>query len=146
MEALREAGMADSVTVTSAGTGDWHLGQGADHRAKSVAAAAGLSLNTHQARQFTAEDFAINDLVLALDYSHLQDLQAIAPSQADAEKVRLFREFDGVAAADADLEVADPYYGDRRDFEITLEQVQQAARGVVEYVRQELGARTRAGA
>jgi protein-tyrosine phosphatase len=44
-------------------------------------------------------------------------------------------------ADEAELDVEDPWYGDRTDFEATLEQVEAAADGIVAFVRQELGAR-----
>ena len=33
---ISERGLADEVRVTSAGTGDWHAGEGADKRANRV--------------------------------------------------------------------------------------------------------------
>lgn len=136
-EAFTRAGLGN-VQVKSAGTGSWHIGEGADHRAREVAAEAGLNLSSHRANQFQIEDFAHTDLVLALDYSHYTDLRRMAPTDEDADKVQLIRAFDPQAAADEDLEVADPYYGDYRDFEIALEQIQSASAGVVEFVRAQL--------
>ncbi|MPV50602.1 MULTISPECIES: low molecular weight protein-tyrosine-phosphatase [unclassified Pseudactinotalea] len=134
-EAVASAGLADHVRVVSAGTGDWHVGDGADHRAAAVMADHGMSLAEHHAAQFTAADFARVDLVLALDAGHETYLRRLAPSPADRDKVRLLRSFDPVSVADDDLEVADPYFGDRRDFEITYEQLRAAVPGILEHVR-----------
>lgn len=140
-DAIDRAGLADRVRVVSAGTGDWHVGDGADHRASAVMGTHGLSLSEHQASQFTSADFATTDLVLALDLGHERHLQRLAPTLADREKVRLLRSFDPVSVADDDLEIADPYFGDRRDFEITFEQLRAAVPGIVDYVRDALALR-----
>lgn len=138
--ALEEAGL-DDVVVQSAGTGDWHVGGGADHRAEDVIARRGLDLTGHRAAQFTRSHFDDVDLILALDESHLRALRTLAPTEADREKVRLLRSFDPEAVAADDLEVNDPYYGDYRDFEITYENLEAATPGVVDFVRSELASR-----
>jgi protein-tyrosine phosphatase len=140
-DALEQAGLTDRVSVCSAGTGSWHLGEGADHRASAVARSHGLDLREHAAAVFTPDHFAQVDLVLALDTGHLRSLQQLAPDDDSRDKVRLLRSFDPESVADEDLEVADPYYGDRRDFEITFDQVVAAAPGVVRYVSEQLAVR-----
>lgn len=136
-DALTRAGL-ENVSVCSAGTGAWHLGEGADHRAEAVARTHHLDLGGHRAAVFEPDHFADVDLVLALDTGHLRALRALAPDEASLDKIRLLRSFDPDAVAEDDLDVADPYYGDRRDFEITFDQVIAATPGVVEHVRAQL--------
>jgi protein-tyrosine phosphatase len=109
------AGLADEVEVTSAGTGDWHVGAAADRRARAALRTRGYP-DEHRARQFTAADFADVDLVLAMDGHNLRDLRRLAAA-ADLDNIRLF---DGTA------EVPDPYYGDRSDFDAVLDQIEAA--------------------
>ncbi|MGC0141774.1 MULTISPECIES: low molecular weight protein-tyrosine-phosphatase [unclassified Pseudactinotalea] len=137
-EAFSEAGLDDRVQVGSAGTGDWHLGHDMDHRARAVLEGAGHSFPVHSARQFLAEAFTDSDLILAADVGHYRDLVAMAPDEQAAERVHLFRSFDEQARVDADLNLADPYYGDERDFTLTYQAVTAAVPGVVEYVRGQL--------
>ncbi len=136
-DALARAGV-DDVAVESAGTGDWHVGGGADHRAEKVIARNGLDLAGHVVRQFSPDDFDRVDLILALDQSHLRTLRSLAPDDAAMEKIRLLRSFDPEAVAEGDLDVNDPYYGDYQDFEITFDNITAAAPGVVEFVRSEV--------
>lgn len=136
--ALEQAGLGREVVVESAGTGDWHIGGGADWRAVDAVAANGLDLGGHVARQFAADDFERVDLVLAMDSAHVQTLNALAPDAASRVKVRLLRSFDPDAD---DLEVADPYFGDRAGFEVTFADISAALPGVVEFVRTEVSAR-----
>ncbi|TDE98943.1 low molecular weight phosphotyrosine protein phosphatase [Occultella glacieicola] len=134
-DAIADAGLTDAVRVFSAGTGDWHLGEDADHRALSVLTENGHTLTDHRARRFAPPDFADADLILALDQSHVDALRRLTPDPAAQEKVRLLRSFD---ADREDDEVADPYYGDRRDFEVSYAQISAAAPGVVAHVRERL--------
>lgn len=136
-DALARAGV-ENVSVCSAGTGSWHLGEGADHRAEAVARSYHLHLGAHRAQVFAPDHFDDVDLVLALDSGHLRALRSLAPDERSRAKVRLLRSFDPEAVSDGELDVADPYYGDRRDFEITFEQVLAAAPGVVDYVRERI--------
>ncbi|GAB2609542.1 hypothetical protein GCM10027067_21330 [Pseudactinotalea suaedae] len=87
---------------------------------------------------FAPDHFARVDLVLALDSGHLRSLRDLAPDDAARDKIRLIRSFDPESVADGDLEVADPYYGDKRDFEIAYHQLVAAAAGIVEHVEHQL--------
>lgn len=129
---VEEAGLADAVDVDSAGTGGWYEGYPADPRTVAVLEDHGYDPD-HTARRFRASWFPALDLVIALDEGHLRDLRALAPTPADAAKVRLLRAYD--PAAD-DLDVPDPYYGGTEDFEECLEMVEAASEGLLAAVRE----------
>jgi protein-tyrosine phosphatase len=129
---VEDAGLAGSVEVDSAGTGAWHLGDGADPRAVDVLRSSGYDGSAHRARAFAADWFADRDLVVALDRGHLRTLTATARDETERGKVRLLRSFDPDAPPQAD--VADPYYGDARDFAEVLDQVERACRGLLDEV------------
>ncbi|MET7639307.1 low molecular weight protein-tyrosine-phosphatase [Streptomyces sp. NPDC005438] len=130
----REAGV--EVDVSSAGTGGWHVGEDADPRTLAVLESSGYSLD-HQARQFGADWFQDHDLVVALDLGHLRELRRMAPTPADAERVRLLREFEAAPSED-DCEVPDPYYGGQEGFEECLAMIEGAVPGLLEEVRRRL--------
>ncbi|MEU6877603.1 low molecular weight protein-tyrosine-phosphatase [Streptomyces sp. NPDC046712] len=129
---VEEAGLAHAVEVDSAGTGGWYEGYPADPRTVAVLEDHGYDPD-HTARRFRASWFPALDLVIALDEGHLRDLRALAPTPADAAKVRLLRAYD--PAADA-LDVPDPYYGGTEDFEECLEMVEAASEGLLAAVRE----------
>src|SRR5699024_11345093 len=52
-DAFDRAGL-ENVVIESAGTGDWHVGGGADHRAEEIIADNGLDLSGHRRRSSTA--------------------------------------------------------------------------------------------
>lgn len=108
---LRRRGLADAVRVTSAGTGNWHVGECADERASEVLRAHGYPTE-HRATQVDTNHLAA-DLVVALGRNHLRMLRELG---VDGARVRMLRSFDPRSGAHA-LDVEDPYYGDAQDFE-----------------------------
>jgi protein-tyrosine phosphatase len=138
-EKLRRAGLADRVVVDSAGTGNWHVGAGADERAVETLRAHGYDGATHVARQFDPSWFAERDLVVALDGKNLQSLRWLVPPDQSHELVRL-RSFDP-ASQGGDLDVPDPYYDGPESFEAVLGLVEAACDGLLAHVRAELDGR-----
>ncbi|MFS8203214.1 low molecular weight protein-tyrosine-phosphatase (plasmid) [Streptomyces sp. CWNU-52B] len=133
---VADAGLDGLVEVDSAGTGGWHEGDGADPRTVSVLETNGYE-SGHAARRFRPGWFSALDLVIALDAGHLSDLRRLAPTPADAGKVRLLRSYDPAAAGD-DLDVPDPYYGGMDGFEECLEMVEAASSGLLASVREQV--------
>ena len=131
---VEDAGLADRISVESAGTGAWHAGEPPDRRATLAARRRGIGLEG-AARQVTPEDFRDFDLLIAMDRSNLRDLLAVAPDEDAADKVRLLREFDPTSAGAPDLDVPDPYYGGDRGFETVLDMVEAACRGLLDDLR-----------
>lgn len=71
--------------VESAGTGDWHIGEPPDPRARAVAARHGIDISAYQARQVTAADFTRFTHIVALDHDNLTNLRRLAPADATAD-------------------------------------------------------------
>lgn len=123
-----QAGRAEAFHIESAGLGAWHVGEPPDRRAQQTAQAHGVTL-TGRARQLRGGDFQRFDLLLAVDEEVYGGLLARAPNAAEQHKVRYLRGFDPQAGGD--LEVPDPYYGDRADFERVYQLVERAGRGLL---------------
>lgn len=124
---VEEHGLAGRVVSASAGTGDWHVGERADHRTIAALARRGYDGTQHRARQFTQPDLASYDLVVALDRSHERILRQWAPDEDSDGKVVLLMDF----SADTDvLDVPDPYYADDRVFDDVLGMIESASRGL----------------
>lgn len=123
-------GLADALTIDSAGTGDWNVGRPPDPRAAAAAARRGLTL-TGRARQVRPEDFERFDLMLAADRANVRDLRAIAPGTGGAARIELLRSFDPRSAADDELELPDPYWGGDDGFEQVLDLIELACAGLV---------------
>ena len=134
---VAQAGLGDRIEIDSAGTGDWHVGDPPDRRARAVGQARGIPLSG-TARQFTADDFDRYDHVIAMDRANRDELLNMARTPADRSKVRLLRSFDPLATPDAD--VPDPYYGGPRGFDEVFDICDRACRGLLEHLRQAHGA------
>lgn len=132
------AGLSRDVVVDSAGTGAWHVGEGADPRALTTLQAAGYDLS-HSARRFEPEWLERSQLILAMDRDNYDALVALAERHdVVPEHVRLLRSFDPSAAPGA--EVPDPYYGGADGFADVLAMIERAAQGVVAHVTADLHA------
>ncbi|WP_296268764.1 low molecular weight protein-tyrosine-phosphatase [Pseudomonas sp. UBA6562] len=123
---LQHAGLADRVEVASAGTGDWHVGQGPDERTCRAALARGYDLSRQRAQQVTPAHFADYDLVLAMDSSNLRDLQALRPGTAKGELDLFLRRY-GARVDD----VPDPYHGGADGFEQVLDLIEDACQALL---------------
>lgn len=113
--ALRDAAMRAGValTVRSAGTGGWHVGNPPDARMRAAGTQAGLAVDGEAAR-VTREDLDDADLVVAMDRSNLADLERLATAAGIDTPIILFRDLD--PDADPGAEVPDPYYGGPEGF------------------------------
>jgi low molecular weight protein-tyrosine phosphatase len=129
---LRRRGLGDAVRVTSAGTGNWHVGSRADDRATRVLQAHGYPTD-HRAAQLDDEHLAA-DLVVALGRNHARALRQLG---VDADRIRILRSFDPCSGAYA-LDVDDPYYGDAHDFEDVLAVIEAALPGLHDWVDERL--------
>lgn len=133
---VEREGLESKIFVSSAGVGDWHIGELPDARMMQTARKNGLQL-TSRARQFQAEDFHNTDLILAMDESNLSALEQMSPSLDAREKLRLFRSFDQENRGD--LNVPDPYYGGAGGFDHVFEIVQRTCPGVLQFIKDRSG-------
>lgn len=133
----RAMGWSELLDVDSAGTADYHVGKAPDARAVRYAHERGYDLSLLRARQVTDEDFVRCDLILAMDRHNLNALKLQAASVAGARaELDLLLNYD---ASSAGLEVPDPYYGDRPEFERVLDLVEGASDGLLRHVLERLG-------
>lgn len=128
-------GLADVVRVSSAGTGGWHAGDGADHRAVRVLRDRGYP-TAHRAAQ-VRDDHLSADLVVALGRNHLRMLTDLG---VEADRLRMLRSFDPRSGAHA-LDVEDPYYGGHADFVEAFEVIEAALPGLHDWVDDRLADR-----
>jgi protein-tyrosine phosphatase len=132
---LAEAGLAGKVIVDSAGTGDWHVGQGMNPPARAQLERRGYDGSAHRARQFDASWLAERDLVLAMDASNYATLRRRARGDA-RDRIRLFGDIAGFDGAD----VPDPYGGGPEEFARVLDMLETGMAQLVEQLRTEIGA------
>lgn len=132
---VRESGLDAHIAIDSAGTGNWHVGEGRDARSAAVGRSRGIPLGG-KARQFVRTDFARFDYVLAMDRQNHRDLLRLAPDAAARDKIHLLRSFD--TSADHD-EVPDPYFGGPEGFDHVFDVCEAACRGLLAFLRKTHG-------
>jgi protein-tyrosine phosphatase len=130
---ITAAGLAGKVVVDSAGTGDWHIGEAMDHRARAELARRGHDGDGHESRQIQPDWLDGYDLLLAMDRSNLAALRAMARGRPDLSgRIAMLRAFDPAAPDGA--EVPDPYYGGPEDYSDVYDLVDAAAKGLVSHL------------
>ena len=132
---LREQGLEDAVEVDSAGTGDWHAGAPPDARATAAAARARRDARRAPRGMVAPRDFEDYDLILAADRSNLRDLRGGRPDAARARACTCCASSTRTSEGAPDLDVPDPYYGERDGFERVLDLVEAACRGLLDDLR-----------
>lgn len=125
---IAERGLAADVRVSSAGTGGWHAGAGADERAVRVLRARGYP-GDHVAAQVN-EDHLGADLVVALGRNHQRILADLG---VHPDRLRMLRSFDPRSGTHPP-DVEDPYYGGDADFEVTFTVIEAALPGLHAWV------------
>ncbi len=126
-----DAGLSKRIEVDSAGTAGWHQGRAADPRTVAAALKRGFDLSALRARQVLKSDFNDFDYILAMDSNNLQDLKDIVSANFKGH-LGLFLEF---GSQKKYTEVPDPYHGGEEGFELVLDLVEDAAKGLLLHIR-----------
>ncbi|WP_228851995.1 low molecular weight protein-tyrosine-phosphatase [Aegicerativicinus sediminis] len=108
--------------VDSAGTANYHVGDLPDQRSIEVARNNGLDITDQRGRQFKVRDFDDFDHIYVMDQSNYADVIYLARNEDDRNKVKLILE---ELYPNSGTEVADPYYGGRKGFDIVFQQLDE---------------------
>ena len=128
---IADAGLSGKITVDSAGTHDYHVGEPPDTRAVEAAARRGYDLSELRARKFLREDFQRFDLVLAMDCDNHRILARLAQPSA-GHRLRMMMEY---SSRFPQSDVPDPYYGGPDGFDRVLDMLEDAAQGLLAELR-----------
>ncbi len=114
------------LTIDSAGTGRWHVGEPPCPPMIDAAARRGYDISGLRARQITPADFTRFDLIIGMDGDNIRDIERIRPDGAETE-VCLFTDFAPQIGAD---HIPDAYY--TRDYEGALDLIETCADGLLQ--------------
>jgi protein-tyrosine phosphatase len=131
-EVLARSGFAGAVSVESAGTGDWHVGERMFGPAGAELARRGYDGSGHRARQILPSWLPRYDLVVGMDRANVAALRRMAPDSGSAGRIRLLRTFDpGMGPGDPyQGEVPDPYDGSPEDYALAFDLILAATTGL----------------
>jgi protein-tyrosine phosphatase len=129
---LRESHLEDKVDVASAGTHGYHIGEAPDQRTQRAASRRGYDLSSIRARKIAPQDLDYFDLILAMDRNSLEALHLVCPPER-TERLGLFMDY---SKNFEDDEVPDPYYGLGQGFDLVLDMVEDATKGLIDLVKE----------
>ena len=127
---VEQENLESQISIDSAGTHAYHVGNPPDGRAQDAALKRNINLSKQRARRVEVEDFTTFDYVISMDQSNKEDLLSICPTDYE-DRVHLFLDF----ANSEETEVPDPYYGQGRGFEIVLNLVEDASEGLLKHIQ-----------
>lgn len=127
---LKQRGLAQDFVIDSAGTHSYHVGSPPDRRSMRAARQRGIEMAHLRARQVVAADFDRFDWLVVMDQNNLASLQAMFPD-AQLQKIHAMMDF---ATEASHAEVPDPYYGGDHGFELVLDLLADASKGLLEFV------------
>lgn len=122
--------------VDSAGTGAWHVGNPPDPRSRAIAKSHGLDIDHQRAQKVTSDMIKQYDLVLAMDRKNYADLQQMASSEVELQKIKLLLDYVGLAQENGP-DVFDPYWDDN-GFEGVYQLIKAAAARLVAHYKEEV--------
>ncbi len=128
---VNEAGLAESISVDSAGTANWHQGRAPDARTIAAAKKRNIDLSPLRARQLQKSDFIEFDYILGMDAVNLADINAMKPAGYKGYTGLLL----AFGAQKSYREVPDPYHGGAEGFELVLDLVDDAAKGLLNKIK-----------
>ena len=128
---VEQNNLQNLISIDSAGTHAYHVGNSPDKRAQEAALKRSIDLSNQRARRVSADDFSIFDYIIAMDESNMEDLLSICPAGYE-DRLHLLLAF----SESEQSEVPDPYYGQGRGFEIVLNLVEDASEGLLQHIRE----------
>lgn len=128
---VRKKGKEGQFVIDSAGTSAWHAGEKADPRMRKHARKRGIDI-TSISRQFEVEDFDRFDFIVAMDQENMGELKKLARGQKDLDKLHMMTSFSKKFNYD---QVPDPYYGGDDGFELVLDLLEDAGKGLYHYLK-----------
>lgn len=129
---LRSMLPAEEFEIDSAGTGGHHTGESPDERSQQVARNNGVEISHLRARKIKATDLQAFDYIFVMDKNNYQDVHSLCSSSNEFEKIHFLR--DGLSQKKG-LELSDPYYGTKKDFEKMYQQIQEACLQIVKELK-----------
>ena len=136
-------GLADKVNVESSGVSDEEYGNPIDRRAVKVLKERGYELPAHHfAHRITRDEIERTDLFLPMTASHMRALLRMLPAGKRAE-VHMYRSFDPnlpkpKPGREDQIDLVDPWYGGKHEFEVAIDQIEEVAPYIVDWVAKQL--------
>ncbi len=123
-----------NITIDSAGTSNYHIGEHPDSRTIANARKHGVDVSKLKARQFSEKDFDDFDIIFVMDSSNYADVVSLARNEKDKNKVELIL---NRSYPNTNMSVPDPYFGGEQGFENVFILLDKACDIIVESFKNE---------
>ena len=127
---INERGLGHCYDLDSAGTHSYHVGAKPDQRSRQAARQRGIQMDHLRARQVVASDFQRFDHLIVMDEANRRELHRMFPGE-DHSKVNSMMFY---APDAAHSEVPDPYYGGADGFDLVLDLLETASKGLLAHL------------
>ncbi len=131
---VEKEGLSGKVACDSAGTISAHSGEPADMRMRKHAIRRGYRLDS-VSRIINSSDFDLFDYIVAMDEKNINDLDYFISEPNDRTKITKMTDY---CTHYTNTSVPDPYYGGDEGFELVLDLLEDACRGLLEEIKKEL--------
>ena len=123
-----------NVTVDSAATSDYHIGDLPDPRSISKAAEYGIDITNQRGRQIQKSDFQEFDKIYVMDTSNYSNTVALTNELQEIEKVEMIL---NLINPGSNQSVPDPYFGGEEGFENVYRLLDAACDVIIEQIKNE---------
>lgn len=127
---LKQRGLSEQVTVDSAGTSSWHVGEPPHKGTQAKLAEYSIATTDMQCRQLTSSDFTEFDYIVGMDASNVDNIRTMLRQPDDA---KIFRFLD---LTSHQKDVPDPWY--TGDFQETYDLCLEGCEALLEKVLQDM--------
>jgi len=125
-----DAGLSHLFEIDSAGLTGFHEGEQADRRMRHHARSRGYNL-TSISRPVKHGDLAYFDYIIGMDQQNMKSLRGMTSDQAQLSKMHLMTDFSQSGKYSS---VPDPYYGGDEGFQLVIDILEDACRGLLQHI------------
>lgn len=125
-ELVRQAGLSDSIQITSAATSAEEIGSDMHPKTRAKLFKEKIPFTSRRAVQFTRDCYEKHDYIIAMDKENIYRLRHIIGEDRD-KKVHLLLSFTG-----SEQEVADPWY--TGDFDKTYKDISMGCKALLKSI------------
>lgn len=128
---LKSIAPKNKYFIESAAIINHHQGSAPDSRAIQVAKEKGIDISLQKSAPIKDSDFKYYDYIFAMDTDVLNSLIEKSPKKFHS-KIKLYSHFQ---FPDMSIEVPDPYYGEKKDFESVYDMVYEMSESIVNHIK-----------
>lgn len=132
---IKKHGLENQITIDSAGTIDYHIGESADPRMIERAALRDFNI-THRARVFDPKvDFDKFDYIITMDNQNYKNILSLSEDKKYRSKIIKLA---GFASTHKIEEIPDPYYWEADGFDFVLDVLEDACSGLLRKIEDDI--------